>query len=123
MLLSKRDLAHRERQLVAGLTQACETGKAEILGFTWLTHQVDYQKCPSSLTVTWIFDTQANRDRALANGQSERMAELTAEAFSEAGISVSTVSAHLAFDSEEQCQRVDAGNWQQRLARQRSSKR
>jgi hypothetical protein len=27
------------------------------------------------------------------------------------------VSAHLAFDSEEQCQRVDAGNWQQRLAR------
>ena len=122
MLLSKRDLAHRERQLVASLTQACETGKAEILGFAWLTHRVDDQKFPSSLMVTWVFDTQANRDRALANGQDERMAVLTTEAFSEAGISVSTVSTHLAFDSEEQCLRVDGGNWQQRLARQRSSK-
>ena len=122
MLLSKRDLAHRERQLVASLTQACETGQAEIVGFTWLTHRVDYQKFPSSLMVTWIFDTQANRDRALANGQGDRMAELTAEAFSEAGIELRSVSAHLSFDSEEQCQRVDAGNWQQRLARQRAAR-
>lgn len=118
MLLSKREQAARERQLIACLTQACETGQAEIVGFIWLTHRVDYQKFPSSLMVTWVFDTQANRDRALANGQDERMAELTAEAFSQAGISVSAVSAHLTFDSEEQCRRVDAGNWQQRLARQ-----
>lgn len=101
MLLSKRDQAHRECQLIACLTQACETGKAEIVGFAWLTHLVDYHKFPSSLMVTWVFDTQANRDRALANGQGERVAELTAEAFSEAGISVSAVSAHLSFDSEE----------------------
>lgn len=120
MLLSKRDQVHRERQLIACLTRACETGKAEIVGFAWLTHLVDYHKFPSSLMVTWVFDTQANRDRALANGQDERMVELTAEAFSGAGISVSAVSAHLSFDSEEQCRRVDAGNWQQRLARNRS---
>lgn len=118
MLLSKREQAQQERQLVAGLTQACATGQAEIVGFIWLTHRVDEQKFPSSLRVTWVFDTQANRDRALANGQDERMVELTAEALSQAGISVSAVSAHLTFDSEEQCQRVDAGNWQQRLARQ-----
>jgi hypothetical protein len=122
MLLSKREQAARERQLIACLTLACEAGQAEIVGFTWLTHVVDYQKFPSSLMVTWVFDTQANKDRAIANGQDERMAELTAEAFSQAGISVSTVSAHLTFDSEEQCQRTDAGNWQQRLARQRTAR-
>ena len=116
MLLSKREQAARERLLIACLTQACEAGQAEIVGFAWLTLRVDYQNFPASLMVTWVFDTQANRDRALANGQGERMAELTAEAFSNADISVSAVSAHLAFDSEEQCQRVEAGNWQQRLA-------
>lgn len=122
MLLSKREQADRERRLVACLTHACETGKAEIVGFAWLTHVVDYQNFPASLLVTWIFDTQTNRDRALANGQDKRMAELTAEAFSEAGICVSRVAAHLTFDSEEQCHRVDAGNWQQRLARNRSAR-
>jgi hypothetical protein len=119
MLLSKREQADRERQLVVSLTEACETGKSELVGFAWLTHQVDYQRFPSSLIVVWVFDTQANRDLALADGQGQRMAELTAEAFSQADISLSPVSAHLVFDSEEQCQRVDAGNWQQRLARHR----
>ena len=123
MLLSKREQAAKERQLVACLTQACETGKAQITGFAWLTHRVDYQHFPASLMVTWVFDTLANKDRALADGQGARMAELTAEAFSAAGISVSRVPAHLAFDSEEQCQRMDAGNWQQRLSRQRTQRR
>jgi hypothetical protein len=122
MLLSKREQADRERQLVVSLTQACETGKSELVGFCWLTHRLDDQQFPSSLMVVWIFDTQANRDKALANGQGERMLELTAEAFSQADICVSPVSAHLDFDSEEQCQRADAGNWQQRLARKRSSR-
>ena len=38
----------------------------------------------------------------------------------EAEISLSTISAHVLFDSEEQCQRTHAGDWQQRLARKRS---
>ncbi|ROM50850.1 hypothetical protein BK651_23205 [Pseudomonas rhodesiae] len=117
MLLSKHEQAISECQLTACLTQACGIGQAEIVGFVWLTHQVDCYNFPSRLMVTWVFDTQTNRERTLSNGQGERMAQLTAEAFSEAGISVSAVSAHLAFDSEEQCQHVNAGNWQKRLER------
>jgi hypothetical protein len=30
-----------ERRLIACLTEACETAKAEIDGFSWLTHAVD----------------------------------------------------------------------------------
>ena len=59
MLLSKRDQARIERRLVATLTEACETAKAEIEGFSWLTHEVDYTVFPASLMVTWIFDTLA----------------------------------------------------------------
>jgi hypothetical protein len=121
MLLSKRDQARIERRLVATLTEACETAKAEIAGFSWLTHEVDYTVFPSSLMVTWIFDTLANKGQALASGQGERMVGLTAVALSEADILVSPISAHVHFDTEEQCQRVNAGNWQQRLARKRST--
>jgi hypothetical protein len=122
MLLSKRDHAHIERRLVATLTEACETAKAEIVGFSWLTHEIDYGAYPSSLMVVWVFDTQANKDHALANGQGERMVELTAVALREADVLVSPVSAHVHFDTEEQCQRANAGNWQQRLARKRSTR-
>lgn len=122
MLLSKREQAHIERRLVATLTEACETAKAEIVGFSWLTHEMDYAVFPSSLMVVWIFDTQANKDRALASGQGERMVELTAVALGEADVLVSPVSAHVHFDSDEQCQRAHAGNWQQRLARKRSTR-
>jgi hypothetical protein len=120
MGLSKRDQAHIERRLVATLTDACETAKAEVVGFDWLTHVVDYTVFPSSLRVIWVFDTQANKDQALAGGQGERMVELTAMALSDADVIVNPVSAHVQFDSEEQCQLANDGNWQQRLARKRS---
>ena len=119
MALSKREQAHIERRLVATLTEACETAKAQIIGFEWLTHEVDFDDFPSSLRVIWVFDTQANMDQALASGQGERMVELSATALSEADVPVRKVSAHVQFDSEEQCRRVNGGNWQQRLARKR----
>jgi len=117
MGLSKRDQTHIERRLVATLTEACETAKAEVVGFDWLTHDVDYAAFPSSLRVIWVFDTQANKDQALAGEQGERMVELTAIALADAQVIVSPVSAHVQFDSEEQCQHANGGNWQQRLAR------
>ena len=120
MSLSKREQAHIERRLVATLTEACETAKAELVGFAWLTHEINYVEFPSSLRVVWVFDTQVQKDQALASGQGGRMIELTAEALSEARVPVSPVAAHVQFDSEEECQRTHGGNWQLRLARKRS---
>jgi hypothetical protein len=122
MFLSKREQAQIERRLIATLTEACETAKAEIVGFCWLTHEVDYALFPSSLMVVWVFDTQASQSQALACGQDKRMLELTAQALLAAGIHISQVQAHLHFDSEEQCRRANAGDWQQRLARKRRAR-
>lgn len=102
MTLSKRDQAHLERRLIATLTEACETAKSEIVGFLWLTHELDYAAFPSSLRVIWVFDTQVSKDRALAGGERERMVELTAMALKEAEVIVSKIAAHVQFDSEEQ---------------------
>ena len=117
MQLSKRDQARIERRLASTLTEACEAAKAQIVGFAWLTHEVDYAAFPASLRVVWVFDTQLHQDQALASEQRAYMVALTSSALSAADVNVANVAAHVQFDSEEQCQRAHGGNWQQRLAR------
>lgn len=117
MPLSKRDQTRMERQLSSCLSQACEAAKAEIVGFSWLTHEVDYARFPESLQVTWIFATQAQQAQAIEEGQDARMQALTQVALAEAGIDMSALIAPVRFDSEEACKRNDGGDWQRRLAR------
>lgn len=117
MLLSKRDQTRLERQLSSSLTDACEAAKAQMVGFTWLTHEVDFARFPESLQVTWIFTTEAHKAQALAQGQDALMRTLTRAALDEAEIDMDTVTAPVHVDSEEACERVDGGKWQARLAR------
>ena len=117
MLLGKRDQTRMERQVSSCLTQACEAGKAEIVGFSWLTHEVDYARFPESLQVTWVFATEAQRALAIGTGQGARMQALTRAALAEAGVDMDALIAPVRFDSEEACKRNDGGDWQRRLAR------
>ncbi|NBF05940.1 hypothetical protein GV819_26965 [Pseudomonas sp. Fl5BN2] len=116
MQLNKRQQAAMERLLAETLTEACETAKAEIVGFSWLSHAVDYAAFPASLAVVWVFVSQADKNRALAAGEGARMIELTAQALGEADIQLDPLAAHVFFDSEEQCRRINGGDWAQRLA-------
>ena len=117
MLPSKRDQTRIERQLSSCLTEACEEGKAQIVGFSWLTHEVDFGRFPESLQVTWIFTTEAQKTDALAQGQDVLMRNLARAALDEAGVDMEKLIAPVRFDSEEACNRSDGGDWQRRLAR------
>ena len=117
MALSKRDSARIERALVAALTEACETAKVEIPGFEWLTHSVNYADFPQSLVITWIFDTRANKDHALATGLDARIRELTAIALHTADIPSVPLKRCVQLDSEEACHAQHGGNWRLRLTR------
>ena len=97
----KRKYSSIERELIRTLTLACETAKSEIVGFQWLTHDVDYERFPQSLRVTWMFDSEASRARALASPDKARMLELTQAAFDEVGISVASIAEHVAFLVEQ----------------------
>lgn len=101
MVMSKGQQNRMERQLVAALTKACEVAKAEILGFEWLTHGNGNQAFPAGLRVTWIFDTQANLERALANGEDQRMLTLTEASLEEVDIDPKNIPKCLQFDGEE----------------------
>lgn len=101
MAASKRKYAGIERELIRTLTDACETAKSEIVGFQWLTHDVDYERFPQSLIVTWVLDTETNKAKALASADKARMLTLTLAAFEAVGISVTRITDHVAFSVEQ----------------------
>ena len=118
MPLGKRELARIKRRLVTTLTDACETAKGEIKGFTWLTHTADLDALAQTLKVTWVFETLTDKKLAQASAKS-RIFGLTAIALIEANIDVKPSDHTVRFDSEEECQRTHGGDWQKRLAQSR----
>lgn len=55
-----------ENEIIRRLTDVCEDAKHECSGFSWLTHNVDYQRFPASLTVTLVFNETASEAMMLA---------------------------------------------------------
>jgi len=100
MQISDSDAKKTERRLVSALTTACETAKKRIPGFVWLTHEVDYDHYPDSLTVIWCFDTPASMNNAIRQGQDKTMRVLTAEALFVAEVPLDDVMGHVRFRSE-----------------------
>ncbi|WEK28226.1 MAG: hypothetical protein P0Y58_15040 [Candidatus Pseudomonas phytovorans] len=117
--LGKREMARLERELVACLTEACETAKAQIIGFTWLTHRLDPDDFPTSLRITWVFEHEAEKAAAVAGEAKTRMLALTRQALDQAGIQLDHPAWHVRFDSEEACTNGHGGDWAKRLQKQR----
>lgn len=115
MSLGKRELARIERRLITTLTEACETAKGEIEGFTWLTHIADLNALSKTLKVVWVFETLVDKELAHAESKA-RILELTSIALNEADIDLNLSDRNVCFDSEEECQRTHGGNWKNRLA-------
>jgi hypothetical protein len=117
--LGKREIGRLERELVACLTDACETAKAEIVGFSWLTHRLDPEDFPGSLRITWVFEQEADKAAAVVGDTKARMLALTALALEQAGIELDHPAWHVRFDSEEACAHGHGGDWAKRLQTQR----
>lgn len=118
MPAGKREMARIERRLITTLTEACETAKSEINGFSWLTHTADLTALAETLKVIWVFETLA--DRKLAEvGAKARIFELTAIALDEAGIELKLTDRNVRFDSEQECENAQSGDWQKHLAKGR----
>ncbi len=113
--LGKREMARLERELVACLTDACETAKTEIVGFTWLTHRLDPENFPASLRITWVFEQEAEKVAAVAGEAKARMLALTRQALDHAGIQLDHPAWQVRFDSDEACKQSHGGDWAKRL--------
>ena len=52
------------------LTEVCEAALTEVAGFKWLTHFVNHNDFPDSLSVVCVFDTNVELANALADSSS-----------------------------------------------------
>ncbi len=104
-----------EKAIREALTEACDIALNEVPGFQWLTHQVNYNRFPDSLSVVCIFDTKSELASALLAQQDDFLRSVIREKLSAVGISMKDMSRQICFDSEEACAFEHGGRWQERL--------
>ncbi len=102
----------RDNLLREVLTQACDEALKDYPGFVWLTHFVNYNDYPDSLSVWCIFDTEEQ----LASADMARLTALINQHLQDSGIKLKDIQKHVSFDSEEACNMAHGGNWKRRFS-------
>ncbi|MGX9419045.1 Fis family transcriptional regulator [Vibrio sp. WJH972] len=104
-----------ENQLRESLTDICDAATRDLNGFQWITHNVNYSNFPQSLKVICVFDTNDNLDDYLQSDQSSTLASLVQAEFNNLSIKVKNINNHISYDTEENCDNQNNGNWANRL--------
>ena len=104
-----------ENQLRTTLTGVCESALNNFNGFQWLTHIVNYTDFPASLKVICIFDTNDNLSSFINGDRCNELGCLIQQKFSDIGIKINSITNHLSYDTEENCQQDNNGKWADRL--------
>ena len=105
-----------DNQIRIILTDICESALKDIEGFQWLTHIVNYSKFPESLKVVCVFDTNLSLDNYLESNHNDYFQSLVKSEFNKLNIQFKNSSNHVLFDSEENCDKQNNGNWVKRLS-------
>ncbi|RXJ73190.1 hypothetical protein CS022_10565 [Veronia nyctiphanis] len=101
----------RENALRTVLTDVCDTAQAMHQGFEWITHLVNYDDFPRSLSIICVFDTNEN----CANADCDAIRSLIQRSLGTIDIQVKDINRHVRFDTEENCLNQHDGKWNARL--------
>ena len=104
-----------DNQLRTVLTRVCEEALKSIDGFQWLTHTVNYTQFPESLKVVCVFDSNDNLNLYQQSEHRHSFESMIADVLVDTGIKKTSLKRHLAYDTEENCERQHQGNWALRL--------
>lgn len=104
-----------DKQICQALTKACETAKQQVQGFQWLTHLVNYNQFPDSLSIICIFETKAELEQARQQMQAHLIVNLIKNELEQINIRFKDINRHVSFDTEEACEAEHNGNWQRRF--------
>lgn len=105
-----------DNQLRIGLTDVCEIALKQINGFQWLTHTVNYTHFPQSLTFVCVFQSNEQLLVFKASDAEKLLINLIEKKLNDIGVKLKRVANHILYDSEENCAKVDQGNWAKRLS-------
>lgn len=104
-----------ENQIRLALTDLCDTELQKFTGFQWLTHLVNYANFPKSLKVICVFDTNDHLSIFMEKKSNHESSALIQAKLLEIGISLKNISNHVAYDTEEDCEKKHNGQWAARL--------
>jgi benzoyl-CoA reductase/2-hydroxyglutaryl-CoA dehydratase subunit BcrC/BadD/HgdB len=104
-----------ENKLREQLTKVCDKALAEIEGFEWLTHDVNYANFPDSLRIICIFNCREDIEKMAKSGLDRVLYSLIKGELEAVKIDLKKVSAHTVFDSEEMCDLEHEGQWAERI--------
>ena len=91
-----------DKKICQALTKACEVAKDEVSGFQWLTHLVNYNQFPDSLSVICIFKTKAEFAVACQNNKDLFIVGLIKNELEQINIRFKDIKQHVSFDFEEE---------------------
>jgi len=107
----KLDNALRE-----ALTDVCEVALEQFEGFQWLTHLVNYNAFPSSLSIVCVFEENAHLAAFFDRKQDDAFCQLIKEGLFRLDIGIKDWRKHVSFDTEENCMIENNGKWHERFA-------
>jgi len=90
-----------DKKICQALTKACEKAKDEVPEFQWLTHLVNYNQFPDSLSVICVFDTQAGLEQARQQKKDQLIIGLIKSELKQINIRFKDIKPHVSFATEE----------------------
>ena len=100
-----------DNALRAALTEACDLALEKHAGFLWLTHFANYQDFPDSLSIVCIFDT----NEQLSKANLKELCAIIKNKLTSIDIKIKNIQQHVIFDTEENCEKENNGNWKVRF--------
>ncbi|MBQ4810054.1 hypothetical protein A7985_06210 [Pseudoalteromonas luteoviolacea] len=104
-----------EKNIVSALTEACEDALEAYEGFQWLTHIVNYQHFPESLSIVCVFNNKEHLQKALDDNKGEQLKGTIEKKLLTFDIKVKGIKKRILFDTEEACEAENDGNWSKRF--------
>jgi len=89
-----------DKKICKALTKACEIAKAEVSGFQWLTHFVNYNQFPESLSIICVFDTKTELEQARQQKKDQLIIDLIKSELEQINIRFKDIKRHVSFDTE-----------------------
>ncbi|MCF2860141.1 Fis family transcriptional regulator [Pseudoalteromonas sp. SMS1] len=104
-----------EKTIVSALTEACEEVLKLYEGFEWLTHFVNFQTFPDSLSIVCVFNCNMSLQQVIEMDKGERIKTLIERKLTLANVKAKGIKKRIVFDTEEACQNEHNGNWNKRF--------
>jgi hypothetical protein len=105
-----------ENSIREALTAVCELALEDVAGFNWITHFVNYNDFPDSLSIVCVFASNDELASVVSTHQNDYLRTLIREKLAAAGIPIANMRHQVSFDTQEACDNQHDGKWHLRFS-------